>query len=168
MNAVPVPVEKIPTLGRRVASWLYEGILLFGVGFTIILLFVAIGATLQITMNGGLLVVVLFIVFGIYCTWFWFKGQTLAMQTWHIRIVDVKGQPITQARAIGRYFLSYLWIAPPLILLSPFKLTLPEMIASVVAWVALWAFSSHLHPQKQFWHDALAGTRLVLADDSNE
>jgi hypothetical protein len=31
----------------------------------------------------------------------------------------------------------------------------------VFAWVVLWALLSRLHPQRQFWHDALAGTRLV-------
>lgn len=160
-------IASFPTLGRRIASWFYEGILLFGVGFTVILLLIALGAILQIAVNGHLQVAVLFIIFGIYCTWFWFKGQTLAMQTWSIRIVDVEGRPITQFRAIGRYCLSYLWIAPPLILLSPFQLALPEVLAAVVVWMALWAMSSHLHPQKQFWHDALAGTRLVLADDAN-
>lgn len=156
---------KTPTLGRRMASWLYEGILLFGVGFTIILLYVVIGTILQIEMNGHLLVLVLFIVFGMYCTWFWFKGQTLAMQTWHIRIVDAAGKPLTQAHALKRYGLSYLWIAPPLIGLSPFKLALSELLLGVVAWMVLWAFSSHLHPQKQFWHDALAGTQLVMQGD---
>jgi len=25
----------------------------------------------------------------------------------------------------------------------------------------VWAALSHLHPHKQFWHDELAGTRLV-------
>lgn len=155
----------VPTLGRRMAAWLYEGILLFGVGFTIILIFTAVGATLQIAMNGGLLVLVLFIVFGIYCTWFWFKGQTLAMQTWRIRIVDVNGQPVTQSRAVRRYCLSYLWIAPPLILLSPFHLGLPAIFAGMAVWMVVWAFASRLHPQKQFWHDALAGTQLVQADE---
>lgn len=155
---------KTPTLGRRMASWLYEAILLFGVSFTIILLCVAIGGVLQIGMNGHFLVLVLFIVFGMYCTWFWFKGQTLAMQTWHIRIVDAEGKPLTQSLAFKRYGLSYLWIAPPLIALSPFKLALPELLAGVVVWMVLWAFSSHLHPQKQFWHDALAGTQLLVSE----
>jgi len=31
----------------------------------------------------------------------------------------------------------------------------------VLGWVAIWALLSRLHPQRQFWHDALAGTRLV-------
>jgi hypothetical protein len=35
-----------------------------------------------------LLLAFLFVVFGVYFVWFWTKGQTLAMKTWNIRIVD--------------------------------------------------------------------------------
>ncbi|MEO5607751.1 MAG: RDD family protein, partial [Polaromonas sp.] len=28
-------------------------------------------------------------------------------------------------------------------------------------WVAIWAILARFHPQQQFWHDALAGTRLI-------
>jgi hypothetical protein len=28
---------------------------------------------------------------------------------------------------------------------------------------AVWALLSRFHPQRQFWHDALAGTRLVTS-----
>jgi len=28
-------------------------------------------------------------------------------------------------------------------------------------WCVFWALLSRFHPQGQFWHDALAGTRLV-------
>ena len=34
----------------------------------------------------------LFVVFGIYFTWFWARGQTLAMKTWDIAIVDRAGR----------------------------------------------------------------------------
>jgi hypothetical protein len=37
----------------------------------------------------------------------------------------------------------------------------------VFGWVAVWALLSRLHPQRQFWHDALAGTRLVSAGPSS-
>jgi hypothetical protein len=33
--------------------------------------------------------------------------------------------------------------------------------AVFLAWVTVWAALSYWHPQKQFWHDELAGTRLV-------
>ena len=31
----------------------------------------------------------------------------------------------------------------------------------LAGWVAVWAILSRFHPTQQFWHDALAGTRLV-------
>ena len=35
----------------------------------------------------------MFVVLGIYFVWFWSRGQTLAMKTWHIRLVDAQGRP---------------------------------------------------------------------------
>jgi hypothetical protein len=35
--------------------------------------------------------------------------------------------------------------------------------AALFGWVAFWGLLSRLHPQRQFWHDAWAGTRLVDA-----
>jgi uncharacterized RDD family membrane protein YckC len=38
----------------------------------------------------------LFLVIGIYFVWFWSRtGQTLAMKTWHIRLVTAQGGPVT-------------------------------------------------------------------------
>ena len=56
----------------------------------------------------------LFVVFGVYFAWFWAKGQTLAMKTWNIRVVDREGRPLTQGRALLRYACSWLWFLPPL------------------------------------------------------
>jgi uncharacterized RDD family membrane protein YckC len=85
------------------------------------------------------------------------------MKTWHIRIVDVAGKPITQARALGRYFLSWMWFLPPLMALAPFQLGGGESAVIIVGWVMVWALLSRFHPQGQFWHDALAGTRLITS-----
>jgi hypothetical protein len=30
-----------------------------------------------------------------------------------------------------------------------------------LGWVAVWALLSRIHPQRQFLHDVLAGTRLI-------
>jgi uncharacterized RDD family membrane protein YckC len=100
-------------------------------------------------------------VFGVYFVWFWHKGQTLAMKTWHIRVVDAAGQPISQLRALARYALSWLWFVPPLAAMVPFKLSGAEMAVIVMGWVVFYALLSRLHPQRQFVHDALAGTRLI-------
>ena len=150
-----------PSLGRRMACWLYEGILMFGVVFIAGYLFGTLSQTRNALDNRNALQAFLFVVFGIYFTWFWAKGQTLAMKTWHIRVVDTAGRPVSQPRALARYALSWLWFLPPLLAVAPFSLPAGEVAVIVFGWVAVWALASRLHPQQQFWHDALAGTRLV-------
>jgi uncharacterized RDD family membrane protein YckC len=34
-------------------------------------------------------------------------------------------------------------------------------VITFIGWVPIWAILSRFHPLGQFWHDALAGTRLV-------
>ena len=106
----------------------------------------------------------IFIVLAIYFTWFWSHGgQTVAMKTWHIRLVDTRGLAVSQLRAFARYVLAWLWFLPPLAALAAVRLSAVERVAAVIAWVLVWALLSRLHPQRQFWHDAMAGTRLVTA-----
>ena len=144
------------------ACWLYEGVLLFGVVFIAGYLFSTLSQTRNALDNRHLLQIFLFIVFGIYFTWFWAKGgQTLAMKTWNVRVVDRRGQPLSQFRALARYFLSWLWFLPPLVAVALFQLPSPESAVIVVGWICVWALLSRFHPLGQFWHDALAGTRLV-------
>ena len=153
-----------PGLGRRMACWLYEGMLLFAVLFISAYLFSALTQTRHALDNRHLQQAFLFVVLGIYFTWFWAKGQTLAMKTWHIRLVDRSGQPVTQGRALARYVLSWLWFLPALLAMAPFKLSGAETAVLLLGWIVVWALLSRFHPQQQFWHDALAGTRLVKSD----
>ena len=150
-----------PNLWRRMACWLYEGMLMFGVVFIAGYLFGTLSQTRNAMDNRHALQAFLFVVFGIYFTWFWAKGQTLAQKTWHIRVVGTAGQPISQPRALLRYVLSWLWFLPPLLGAKSFNLSGGETTVLVMGWVAIWAILSRFHPQGQFWHDALAGTRLV-------
>ena len=143
------------------ACWLYEGMLLFGVVFIAGYLFSALTQTRHALDNRHMQQAFLFIVFGIYFVWFWSKGQTLAMKTWHIRVVDRQGAPITQARALLRYVLSWLWFLPPLAAGGIFNLPAGELTVITIGWVLVWALLARFHPQRQFLHDALAGTRLV-------
>ncbi|MCF8168870.1 MAG: RDD family protein [Rhodoferax sp.] len=151
-----------PGLSRRMACWLYEGMLMFGVVFIAAYLFGTLSQTRNAMDNRHALQGFLFVVFGIYFVWFWAKGQTLAMKTWHIRVVDRQGMPITQWRALARYCLSWTWFLPPLAVLSMFQLSAAEVMVIVIGWIAVWALLSRLHPDQQFLHDAMAGTRLVV------
>lgn len=150
-----------PGLWRRMACWVYEGILLFGVVFISGYLFSTLSQTRNALDNRNALQAFVFVIFGIYFVWFWAKGQTLAMKTWNIRVVGVDGKAISQARALLRYVLSWVWFLPPLLVLGPLHLSGGEVAVLLVGWVAIWALVSRFQAQRQFWHDVWAGTRLV-------
>ena len=134
---------------------------MFGVVFIAGYLFGTLSQTRNAMDNRHWLQGFLFIVFGIYFVWLWAKGQTLAMKTWEITVVDRHGQPLTQTRALLRYLLSWLWFLPALAGVAPFQLSGPESVVIIGGWIAVWALLSRFHPERQFWHDALAGTRLI-------
>ena len=133
---------------------MYEGILMFGVVFIAGYLFGTLSQTRNAMDNRHALQAFLFVVFGIYFTWFWSKGQTLAMKTWHIRLVDRHGASVSQPRALLRYALSWIWLLPPLAVSAPFGLPGGEIAVITFGWVLVWALLSRFHPQRQFWHDA--------------
>lgn len=162
-QAIPPHPSKlqVPGLRRRMACWLYEGMLMFGVVFIAGYLFSTLSQTRNALDNRHGLQAFLFVIFGIYFAWFWAKGQTLAMKTWNIRVVDRHGQPISQARALLRYTLSWIWFLPPLAASAVFGLSGAEMAVITGGWVAVWALLSRFQPEGQFWHDMLAGTRLI-------
>lgn len=151
-----------PSLARRMAAWLYEGVLLFGVAFMAALLFTAVthgqGAlpAYRHAMQAFALVVI-----GIYFVWCWSRGQTLAMKTWRIRVVDAHGDPVSLARALWRYVLCWLWFLPPLGAAALFQRTIAASTVLSIGWALAWALASRWQRQRQFWHDIWAGTRLI-------
>jgi len=140
---------------------MYEGMLLFAVVFVAGYLFSSLSQTRHALDNRHAHQAFVFVVLGIYFTWLWSKGQTLAMKTWRIKVVDTHGKPLTQGRALLRYVWSWLWFVPPLSCAWLFELDGPKSGVLVVGWVLAWALLSRFHPQRQYLHDVLAGTRLV-------
>jgi uncharacterized RDD family membrane protein YckC len=155
---------RAPGLRRRMACWIYEGLLLFAVMFMAGYLFSTLSQTRHALDNRHGLQAFLFLIFGIYFTWFGHKGQTLAMKTWRIRVVDTSGQALTQARALWRYVLSWVWFLPPLMLVSGFSLSGGETLWLLLGWACVWALLSRFQPEGQFWHDVWAGTRLIHSE----
>lgn len=150
-----------PSLFRRMAAWIYEGLLLFALcAITGLIFSLAANSTNALTHHVALSIV-LIAVMGIYFSWFWSKGQTLAMKTWRFKITDTFGKPISIRLAAMRYLLSWLWFAPPLIALTFTDLNKTRLYGAVVGWLAAYIAMAWLHPSKQFLHDRLAGTRLV-------
>lgn len=159
-NPERLPV-RAPALTRRMACWLYEGMLLFGVVFIAGYLFGALTQTRNALDNRHGLQAFVFLIFGIYFVWLWSKGQTLAMKTWHIRVTDLHGQNLRQGQALRRYVLSWIWFLPPLALSWALALPAALSVLALLGWVLAWALLSRLHPAGQFWHDAWAGTQLL-------
>jgi uncharacterized RDD family membrane protein YckC len=54
-----------------------------------------------------------------------------------------------------------LWLLPPLAVGGAYGLTGGELTVILIGWVLVWGLLSRFHSQRQFLHDALAGTRLV-------
>lgn len=155
---------RAPGLRRRMACWIYEGLLLFAVMFMAGYLFSTLSQTRHALDNRHGLQAFLFLIFGIYFTWFGHKGQTLAMKTWRIRVVDRSGHALSQSRALWRYVLSWVWFLPPLMLVSAFSLSGAETVLLVFGWACIWAVLSRFQPEGQFWHDVWAGTRLIHSE----
>ncbi len=150
-------------LGRRMAAFLYEGVLLFGVlAFAALVYGVAVHQTSGIEKRTGL-IAVCFVVLGVYFIGLWTQaGQTLAMKTWHLRLLTDRGRPLSPRRALARYLASYVWFLPPLALAGALHLPSAGAIFGLMTgWIAVYALSARLHPRRQFWHDALCDTAIV-------
>jgi uncharacterized RDD family membrane protein YckC len=158
----PEPPMRAPALRRRLATMVYEGVVLFGIVFMAGYLF----STLTQQRNGlthhNLLITWIGLVLAAYFVWFWTHGgQTLPMKTWRLKVVDARGAPVKPARALLRYVLAWLWFLPPLALHPLFALAVPQTLVVLAVWVTLWAAAVWLDPARQFLHDRIAGTRIV-------
>lgn len=158
-----------PSLRRRLGGLLYDALVVAAV----MLLAVAIFSLFVVALPGlphqrPLLLGLCFLAIGGYFTYCWRNGQTLAMRAWRLRIEDAQGRPVSWGRACLRYVLAWVWVVPPLAfvaLTKPYSHSISSALsvsaAAVAVWIALWSAASLLHPQRQFWHDAAAGTRVV-------
>ena len=45
--------------------------------------------------------------------------------------------------------------------MAPFALRAGEVTVLMIGWVLVWALLSRFRADRQFWHDALAGTRQI-------
>jgi uncharacterized RDD family membrane protein YckC len=159
------PAAGLPTPGlvRRMAAFLYEGVLLFGVVFVAGYLYAALTQQRHAMQGQTGLQIVVFIVLAAYFVTFWSRGgQTVAMRAWHVRLVTADGSAVTPLRALARYLLAWLWFAPALIAAHAAGLhSAAQIFTLMTVGVVAYALLAFLHPQRQFLHDAVCGTRLV-------
>jgi uncharacterized RDD family membrane protein YckC len=162
-EAGPLPA---PSLARRMACFIYESMLLFGIGLVpgvVGALFFAQTGQQHPLQGETALRLFAWLLYGVYFVWFWSaRGQTLAMQTWQIGIVSVSGSRLTQPRALARYVgCCVAWFAPPTIVTMALRLPPWLGLGLAAAWIAVYALLALAEPGRQFWHDRLCGTRLV-------
>jgi uncharacterized RDD family membrane protein YckC len=126
-------------LWPRLASLVYDVLLLFGLVFISAYLFVAVTRDAQHGLARLLFQVYLLAICAAYFVFCWTRsGQTLAMKTWHLRLETIDGSRIGPPRALLRFLLA-----------------LPSV---GLGFGLLWAL---VDPERQFLHDRLAGTRIV-------
>jgi uncharacterized RDD family membrane protein YckC len=136
-------MAELPGLRRRIASMAYESLLLLGVlSATFLLPHLAMGMGFGILFPGWVLISHIFVVLGAYFIWYWHHGgQTLAMQTWKIRLSTPNGEQPSLTRLALRYVLAW-----------------PS-----VMYLGTGVFWALFDRDRQFLHDRLAGTRVVFA-----
>jgi uncharacterized RDD family membrane protein YckC len=158
------------SLARRVASLAYESLLVAAIvlinGFALSPLVTPARAGPDKLQLPGVaqrvtLFFAMFAVCALYFVMSWSDGRrTLAMKTWRLRMVDVAGNAIDRKRALARYLAA--WIGPALAV-AAYALLRPHGVGAHAAWLVafnfLWAL---IDRDRQFLHDRIAGTRIVL------
>jgi uncharacterized RDD family membrane protein YckC len=122
----------------------YEALLLLGVlGLAFVMPQLVIGMIFGAIPAGWVLLAHVFLVLLAYFNWFWrHGGQTLAMKTWKIRLVAAQPGCVPSGRQL--------------------------LIRYLICWPSLCFYAAGLiwalfDRDRQFLHDRLAGTRLVMA-----
>ncbi|HAT39867.1 RDD family protein [Polynucleobacter necessarius] len=168
MTPAELNVLPSPQFWRRVSCGLYEQLVLLGViAFTFLLPNLGLGILFGISLPSWLTFIYLYAILGIYFVWYWTKfGQTLAMQTWRVRLISKDGYNLTKPQAFWRYVYGSLWLIPCVVLQWAFHLEKWQIIEMLFAvTLFMWPLSIYLGRkqflQRQSIPDRLAGTRLV-------
>jgi uncharacterized RDD family membrane protein YckC len=124
----------------RIAAMIYELLLVTAVLFVASFIVLPLVGELRLPWQRHLFQAYLIVVLFAYFSAFWLRsGQTLAMKTWRIRLVDRAGGTISLRQAVVRFALAFAGLA----------------LAGAGLWWALF------DRDRQFLHDRVAGTRLV-------
>ncbi len=137
-----IQAPQYPSIPRRLVAMIYEGLLLFAVicvGF--LLPYTLIGAMAQVATPPWVLRLHFLLLLMVYSVWFWLHGgQTLAMKTWKMKLVDRSGKPLRPLQAVLRYLAAW-----------------PSLLFFGIG--IFWAL---FDKDKQFLHDRIADTRIIL------
>jgi uncharacterized RDD family membrane protein YckC len=131
-----------PAILRRVASMVYELLLVVALLFIAALAYILLRNPMA---PGGKMYfqAYLLLVMAGYFLWFWTHGgRTLAMKTWRLRVVAANGGPVSLRQATLRFVIAFVGIG---------------CFGAGIVWA--W-----FDPERQFLHDRVAGTRLIKTE----
>jgi uncharacterized RDD family membrane protein YckC len=103
-------------------------------------------------------------VLAFYFVWYWtHTGQTLAMQTWRVKLVNVSGARLSRRQALWRYVYGSLWLVPCILIQASAELQKWGIIGLLFAVsLFLWPLSIYLDPRhRQTIPDRLGKTKLI-------
>ncbi len=135
------------SLLSRFAAMVYELLLVTAVVFVASFLIMPVIGDMHAPWQRHLFQIYILGVLFAYFSAFWLRsGQTLAMKTWRIRLVQQNGDPLNFKQTMLRFVLALMGL----------------MLAGIGF---CWAFFDR---DKQFLHDRLAGTRLIRVPRKHE
>ena len=124
----------------RIAAMIYESLLVTAVIFVASFIIIPVVGEMHAPWQRHLFQVYIVGVLFAYFSAFWLRsGQTLAMKTWRIRLVNPNGAPLTLKQAALRFLLALSGL----------------LLGGIGFWWAL------IDRDRQFLHDRIVGTRLV-------
>lgn len=143
---------------------IYEAVLLFGIAFA--------GGLIAMALTGGanplddgrriVLQVVLFLLIGAYFVWCWTRfGQTLALRSWKLAVVDEHGRPPSPGRAVARYVLSWHLFVPGLLFIALSSPGRYVALAALAIGFVLLLLPLWMDPQRRLLHDRLTRTWVI-------
>lgn len=128
-------------LMKRYLAVVYEALILLALALALTTAFVMVLGDASHGLKRFGLQTLLWLVWGAYFVRCWVvSGQTLASQTWRLKVVNQAGQLLPVRLAVIRYFLASLLMLP----------------AGLTLWWAL------LDREHQFLHDRLLGSRMIV------
>ena len=164
MNADATPPLRPAVLPLRLAAMIYEAVLLFGVVFIVSYALLALFQWKYPLPPGPrtTLQVVLFLSIGGYFVWCWSRsGQTLALKTWNLKVLDERNAPPSVGRSVARYVLAWhLWL-PGLLWLALFQTHAIVVLFALAFGFAALMLPALVDPQRRLLHDRWTGTRVV-------
>jgi uncharacterized RDD family membrane protein YckC len=163
--SLPGTCERRPAgLLIRFAAMTYDGVLLFGVVFvaTYAVLALARWSYPLSSFQRVSLQAILFVVLGLYFTYQWSRtGQTLAMKSWHLRLIDGSGRPPGRVIAAVRYVLAWHLVLPGAIWVAFFGgRGLIDALVTALGFVLL-LIPACFDVQHRLLHDRISATCIV-------